>query len=155
MLSQIYESRRRRRLLMARNCSTGYSLIARAPDQHKLELVGLSDVTALDTVRMNRDAFGHFCFLLEHLGGLTPSRHVQVREQVAMFLNILAHHTKSVIIRKSFKRSTHTISKYFHRVIIAVIKLYPYLAITPTPAAANNENERWNYFQVISPYLFK
>lgn len=74
------------------------------------KLVGLSDVTALDTIRMNRDAFGRFWFLLEHLGGLTSSRHVEVCEQVAMFLNILVHHTKNVIIRKSFKWSSHTIS---------------------------------------------
>lgn len=78
LLMQIYESRRRRRLLIANRRSRTYSLIGRASDQHKYmhKLVGLSDVTALDTIRMNRDAFGRFCFLLEHLGGLTPSRHV-------------------------------------------------------------------------------
>lgn len=75
-------------------------MIARAPDprKHMHELVGLSDVTTLDTIRMNRDTFGRLCYLLEHFVGLDATWNLEVRESVAIFLNILAHHTKNVII---------------------------------------------------------
>lgn len=130
--------------------STSYSLIERAPDQRKhiLELVGVSDVTSLDAIRMNRDTFNRLCYLLEHLGGLTTSRHVEIPEQVAMFLNILAHHTKNVMIRKAFKRSTWSISKHFHRVLFAIIRMGDTLMVTPKPATHDNQNPRWNFFQV-------
>lgn len=74
---------------------------------------------------MNRDTFWRICYVVEHIGGLTASRNVEVCEQVAMFFNVLAHHTKNDIIRKSLKMSTFTISKYFHNVLLAVIWLYP------------------------------
>lgn len=125
-------------------------MIDRAPDQrkHMRELVGLSDVTALDTIRINRDTFDRLCYLLENLGGLTPTKNVEVSESVAMFLNILAHHTKNVIIRQSFKNSTHTISKHVQQVLVAVLKLHHVLLVTPKPVITNNDNERWNYFEV-------
>lgn len=134
----------------ASNRNRSYSLIARAPDQmkHMYELVGTSDVTSLDSIRMTRDTFKRLCFLVENLGGLSPTKNVEVAEQVAMFLNILAHHTKNVMIRKQFKRSSFTISKYFHRVIRAIIKLHSVLFVTPQPTTSDNQNPRWNYFQV-------
>lgn len=152
LFMNIYEARRRRRVLLSRTRTSTrtYSLIHRGPDQrkHLNDIVGVSDVTALDSIRMNRDTFGRLCYLLEHLGGLTPTKNVEVREQVAMFLNILAHHTKNVIIRKSFKRSTFTISKYVHRVLLALLKLHPFLLVTPKAAGTNNSYERWNFFEV-------
>lgn len=152
LFMHFYESRRRRRLLLSSYHTRSYSLIGRAPDQrkHMHELVGLSDTTALDTIRMSRDTFGRLFYLLENIGGLTPTRNIEVREQVAMCLNILAHHTKNVVIRKCFKRSTFTISKYFHRVLLAIIRLYPILLVTPKPAGDVNDNPRWNLFKVLS-----
>lgn len=117
-------TRRCSRLSTYERTTYSLSLIESAPDQckHMLELVGVSDITSLDAIRMNRDTFKPLCYVLENLGGLTRSRHVEVPEQVAMFLNILAHHAKNVMIRKAFKRSTWTISKHFHRVPIAVVR---------------------------------
>lgn len=127
-----------------------YSLIYRAPNQrkHMYELVGLSDVTTLDSLRMRRDTFRRLCYLVENIGGLTPTRNVEVAEKVAMFLNILAHHTKNVMIRKAFKSSTWTISKHFHRVLKVVLNLYHILLVKPQPTTNNNNNSRWNFFQV-------
>lgn len=139
-----------RRIRSSRTEPIVYSMIERAPDQrkHMLELVGLSDVTSLDALRMNRDTFKRLCFLLEHFGGLKTSRHVEIPEQVAIFLNILAHHTKNVMIRKAFQRSTWTISKHFHSVLIAVIRMGAILFVSPKPSTNNNKNPRWNFFQV-------
>lgn len=150
----LYNQSTTRRLRSSTTEISSYSMIERAPDQrkHMVELVGLSDVTSLDAIRMNRDTFKRLCYLLEHFGGLTTSRHVDIPEQVAMFLNILAHHTKNVMIRKAFKRSTWTISKHFHRVLIAVIRMGSVLLVTPKPATHDNANPRWNFFQVIHLY---
>lgn len=88
LFMKVYESRRRRRQLLSSNRGRTYSLSSRAPDQrkHLNELVGLSDVTALDNIRMSRDTFGRLCYLLENIGGLSASRNVDVREQVAMLI---------------------------------------------------------------------
>lgn len=49
----------RRRSRLSTYERTTYSLIERAPDQHKpmLELVGVSNVTSLDSIKMNTDKF--------------------------------------------------------------------------------------------------
>lgn len=86
----------------SRRTGQSYSLIDRAPDQrrHMRGLVGISDVTCLDNLRMSRDTFNSLCYLVEHIGGLRRAKNVDIPEQVAMFLNILAYHTKLVMIRK-------------------------------------------------------
>ncbi|KAL0448948.1 UNVERIFIED_CONTAM: hypothetical protein Slati_1451200 [Sesamum latifolium] len=38
--------------------------------------------------RMDRNAFGRLCYLLEHSGGLTNTKFVTVAEQIAMFLSV-------------------------------------------------------------------
>lgn len=52
---QMYDSTRRRRLLLSTSRSRSYCLISRAPDQckHMFDLVGVSNVTALDTIYKN------------------------------------------------------------------------------------------------------
>lgn len=147
----LYNQSNTRRITSSRTEPVTYSMIERAPVllKHMLELVGLSDVTSLDAIRMPRDTFKRLCYLLEHLGGLKTSRHVEIPEQVAMFFNILAHHSKNIMIRKAFKRSTWTISKHFHSVFIAVIRLGTVLFVTPNPGTNDNKNHRWDFFQVI------
>lgn len=75
---------------------------------------------------MNRNSFGCLSFLLEHVGGLVPIRHVQVLEQVAIFLSILAHHTKIRIVKCSFKRSGYTIRVHFNNVHNACLSYIPF-----------------------------
>ncbi|KAL8503755.1 hypothetical protein ACS0TY_022465 [Phlomoides rotata] len=45
--------------------------------------------------------------------GLRSSRNITVSEKVAMFLCILAHHTKNHCVKFQFKRSGQTVSKHF------------------------------------------
>ncbi|KAL8479737.1 hypothetical protein ACS0TY_026609 [Phlomoides rotata] len=47
-------------------------------------------------LRMDRVCFVRLCNLLKNLGGLTNSKHVRIREKVAMFFTVLVHHTKNM-----------------------------------------------------------
>ncbi|KAL0438707.1 UNVERIFIED_CONTAM: hypothetical protein Slati_2353700 [Sesamum latifolium] len=94
---------------------------------------------------MSVDAFCRLCYLLEQLGGLKDTK--SGKEQVAIFLSILAHHTKNRVVKYNFKRSGRTISKHFHAVLNAVLKLHPVLLATPQPVTEDNTCSRWRWFK--------
>ncbi|KAL2242184.1 UNVERIFIED_CONTAM: hypothetical protein Sindi_0336400 [Sesamum indicum] len=98
----------------------------RVPEQltHLHRLVSVSDELCLRNLRMDRNAFGRLCYLLQHAGGVSESRAYTVPEQVAIFLSVVAHHKKICVVKHDFLRSGRTIHKHFHRVLRAVIKLY-------------------------------
>ncbi|KAH6838205.1 hypothetical protein C2S53_013328 [Perilla frutescens var. hirtella] len=73
-------------------------------------------------------------------------RHVQLPEQVAMFLSILAHHAKNRIVKSNFNQSGCTISKHFNAVLKA-LKLHSILLIKPQFVADDSTNDRWKYFK--------
>ncbi|KAH6771755.1 hypothetical protein C2S52_005529 [Perilla frutescens var. hirtella] len=107
----------------------------------------MSDSDYLDSLRMNRDAFARLCHLVEYSGGLKGNRNVSVSEQLAMFLSILAHHTKNQIVKKSYRRSGRTVSKHFHGVLNAIIRLHSMLLAKPVPIDEDCTNERWKWFK--------
>ncbi|KAH6793828.1 hypothetical protein C2S52_004305 [Perilla frutescens var. hirtella] len=135
---------------MSGECRTKqYSLKEKVSKQleHMHDLVNFDDATCVDHLRMDRNSFGRLCYLLENVGGLLPSRHVQVPEQVAIFLSILAHHTKNRIVKTSFKRSGYTISKHFNAVLKSLLKLHTILLVNPQPVEEDSTNDRWKYFK--------
>lgn len=107
-----------------------------------------SDVKCRDHLRLNRKAFTNLCTMLETRGGLKASTYLQVDEQVAMFLHILAHHVKNRIIKLRFMRSGETVSKYFHNVLHSIIRLHRELLKSPEPIPENSTDERWKWFKV-------
>ncbi|KAL0373477.1 UNVERIFIED_CONTAM: hypothetical protein Sradi_3263400 [Sesamum radiatum] len=96
---------------------------------------------------MSRNAFGRLCQILENPGGLRPTRHLTVSEQVAIFLSILAHHKKNCVVKHDFIRSGRTISKHFHSILRAVLRVQP--LFLPRPAAVGEEcqDPRWRWFK--------
>ena len=78
-----------------------------------------SDVNCINELRMDRNAFAMLCNLLKTRGGLLDDGNMTIDEQVAIFINILAHHTKNRTIQVRFYRSGETISRYVHRVLRA------------------------------------
>lgn len=84
------------------------------------------------------------------LGGLSDGRYVSAKEQVGMFLSIIAHNKKNRIIHFDFIRSRETISKYFHEVLNAILRLHKELLVRPKPITPDNGTERWQHFQVIT-----
>ncbi|KAL8553490.1 hypothetical protein ACS0TY_001978 [Phlomoides rotata] len=126
-----------------------YSLISRIPRQLEAlhDVVGISDVECLNQLRMTRGVFSRLCYVLETSGGLKSSRNTSVGEQVAMFLSILAHHTKNRIVKSKYLRSGRTVSKYFHRVLNAIIRLHPMLLAKPEPIGDDCTDHRWRLFK--------
>ena len=98
---------------------------------------------------MDRNAFGRLCYLLQHAGGVSESRACTVPEQVAIFLSVVAHHKKICVVKHDFLCSGRMISKYFHRVLKSIIKLYNVLLAWPTPIIEVCVDPYWRWFKVI------
>jgi hypothetical protein len=94
-------------------------------------------------LRMKLEVFQFLCSELQTKGGLAPSRHVSVEEQVAMFLCAIAHSDTNREIQERFQHSGETVSRYFHVVLQALNRLVPcYIRLPsadeiPTTIASN------------------
>lgn len=75
-----------------------------------------SDTMSISQIRMTRKCFVKLCNMLETLGGLKASRNMDIDEQVAIFLHIIAHNVKNRVMICRFYRSGETISRHFSRV---------------------------------------
>ncbi|KAG8478543.1 hypothetical protein CXB51_028307 [Gossypium anomalum] len=75
------------------------------------------------------------------------SRNMLVDEQVAMFLHIISHHLKNRVIKHHFNRSRETVSRSFHNVLNAVIRLQDVLFKKAEPITANSTDPRWKWFK--------
>jgi hypothetical protein len=65
-----------------------------------------------------------------------------------MCLYTLAHHKNSRTICHLFFRSRETVSRQFHQVLIAILKLHNVLLKKPEPITEDCQDERWKCFQV-------
>ncbi|KAL8531840.1 hypothetical protein ACS0TY_008443 [Phlomoides rotata] len=87
-------NKRRRRMNYHRRKFTILERIL-AQIKHMSDLVEATDKDCRDQLRMDRATFHMLCFILQSVCGLKASRRACVSEKVAMFLSILAHHTKT------------------------------------------------------------
>ncbi|XP_050226172.1 protein ALP1-like [Mercurialis annua] len=110
-------------------------------------LVHNKDTTCTSELRMNRRAFYKLCEMLENIGGLKPTRFMLVDEQVGLFLHILSHHQKNRTILTNFQRSGETVSRCFHKVLDATMRLQGHLFKKPKPVLENCDDERWKWFK--------
>ncbi|CAL5336749.1 unnamed protein product [Camellia sinensis] len=119
---------------------------------HLNRLVNDSDINCHDQLRIDRRTFMLLCGLVRSVG-LSDSKYVVLEEQVAMFFNVLAHHTKF-----NFMRSGPTVSKHFNNVLKAVLRLHGLLLKKPEPIADNCTDDRWSYgtyVKVLAPAIDK
>nr|KAJ0198669.1 hypothetical protein LSAT_V11C600316300 [Lactuca sativa] len=72
---------------------------------------------------------------------------MDIDEQVAIFLHIIAHNVKNRVMIGCFQRSGETISKIVTRVCNAVIRLHPYLLKKPEPVTENSTDQRWKWLK--------
>lgn len=112
-----------------------YSLIKRMPKLNYfckalLKLVMLL-YALIYFVRMDRRCFSRSCKLLQIHGGLQSSKNISIQEQVAIFLNVITHHTKMRVISFQYKRSYYTISKCIKNVLRAIMIVHRYMLVTP------------------------
>ncbi|KAK4404455.1 hypothetical protein Sango_0814100 [Sesamum angolense] len=110
-------------------------------------LVSLSNASCLRNLRIERNAFGRLCYLLEHSGGMSNTKHMTVAEQVAMFLSVIAHHKKNYAVKHDFLRSGRIVSMHFHVVLNTYYKMsYVFLA-KAAPIADDCSDPRWRWFK--------
>ncbi|KAL8523941.1 hypothetical protein ACS0TY_013774 [Phlomoides rotata] len=76
---------------------------------------------------------------------MSPTRHVTIAEQVAIFILVIAHHTKNRIIKSTFLRWGYTICKYFNSVLNTILKLHTILLVTPQTVPDDCTDSRWKY----------
>ncbi|XP_041993427.1 uncharacterized protein LOC121744051 [Salvia splendens] len=126
-----------------------FSLLERIPTNvhHINRLVGVTDRSCMDNLRMDRNTFGRLCRLLNDVSGLVDKKFVTVEEMVAMFLGILAHHNKTRVVGFHFLRSSQTVSRYLHVVLYGVLKLHEILLVKPEPVDENCTDARWKWFK--------
>ncbi|KAF7841636.1 protein ALP1-like [Senna tora] len=127
--------------------SRSYNLDFHNKRAHLRNLVYSNDNNCYNVLRMYRATFDRLCSMLDEIGGLKSTKHMLVDEQVAMCLNVLAHHAKNRVIQWNFGRSGSTISKYFNAVLKAIIQLHRVLYKTPNPVPEDSTDPRWKLFK--------
>ncbi|KAF7806079.1 protein ALP1-like [Senna tora] len=130
-----------------RLCGRSFTLEFHEKRTRLRSLVYSNDSSCYNVLRMYRNTFDRLCSMLDEIGGLKATKHMLVDEQVAMCLNILAHHAKNRVIQWNFGRSGSTISKYFHIVLKAIIRLNRVLYKSPTPIPEDSTDQRWKWFK--------
>ncbi|KAL0448550.1 UNVERIFIED_CONTAM: hypothetical protein Slati_1411400 [Sesamum latifolium] len=122
-----------------------YTCNSRISDQvrnlHRLVVVG--------NLRMDHNAFGRMCYILEHSGGLLGTKHVTVSEQVVMFLSVISHQKKNCIVEHGFITYGRTVSKHFHAVLNTISKMHDIFLAKPPAITADYLDPRWRWFKVL------
>lgn len=89
--------------------------------RYTLELLYGSNRQCIELMRMSRDAFVLLCNHFRQRAWIKDSKHVSVEEKIAMFLTIIAHNERFVVMKRRFQHSSQTVHKYFHEVLEAMM----------------------------------
>ena len=109
-----------------------------------------SDRPNVENCRMDKRTFAKLCQLLKTEGKLKENRNMSVEEMIISFLHIIDHHTKNRVLKHQTTRSGETVSRQFHAVLKAVLRLYELLFKKPKPIPKNTTDDRWKWFKVLS-----
>ncbi|KAG8380780.1 hypothetical protein BUALT_Bualt06G0051600 [Buddleja alternifolia] len=103
--------------------------------------------TCISQLRLNTKTFSKLCNILYDEGGLVATNNVTIQEIVALFLHILGHDQKNSTIKTIFVRSGETISRQFHTVLRAVLKIGKLLVKQQRDGIyLERDAERWKWF---------
>ncbi|XP_063943220.1 uncharacterized protein LOC108208423 isoform X1 [Daucus carota subsp. sativus] len=100
-----------------------------------------------EQLRLDIRRFEKLCHLLETKGGLVTTKHVTVKEVVALFLHTLAHDLKNRTIQAVFARSGETVSRQFHIVLGSVLKLGKDYIRKVDHATSYVHDNQWKWFE--------
>ncbi|XP_020531706.1 uncharacterized protein LOC110008480 [Amborella trichopoda] len=140
-------------------CYWYYTTQSSSVQIHSLSRTGSEFVTYImnsnprncfNLLRMERDAFKKLCTLLRAKSLLHNKRSVLVEEQVATFLNTVAHNERNRVMQAQFQHSGQTISYYFNKVLKAVVALGPDFLLPPSreiPDCISNNPMFYPYFK--------
>ncbi|XP_025661458.1 protein ANTAGONIST OF LIKE HETEROCHROMATIN PROTEIN 1-like [Arachis hypogaea] len=110
-------------------------------------IIGEGDRNCIWELRMNTNAFANLCELLQVQGGLCEDGQVSLPEQVVTFLIILAHHKKNRSLQVRFCRSGETVSKYFNKVLKAIIRMQNLLFAKASTVEEDCIDPTWRMFK--------
>ncbi|XP_074270451.1 uncharacterized protein LOC141594175 [Silene latifolia] len=98
-----------------------------------------------EQLRFDRRCFEKLCRILRSKGGLVTSRNVTNEEVVAFFLHTLAHNLKNRTIQALFAQSGEIVSRQFHTVLRAVVKIGKYYVkeVDTTTSFFNDPKFKW------------
>lgn len=83
-------------------------------------------------LRVDRKIFYVLCEIVRDTGGLSESRNMSLKEIVAIFL-YTSTSFQDRVVRHYFIRSGESVSRNFHRCLLAFLKLHEHLLKKPTP----------------------
>ncbi|XP_057545974.1 uncharacterized protein LOC130824967 [Amaranthus tricolor] len=113
----------------------------------------MNDRICREQLRLDKRCFEKLCNILQSKGGLVTTRYVTVKEIVAMFHHVLAHDLRNRTIQATFARFGETISRQFHVVLKALLKLGKYY-IKPCNNQRNyTKDTKWNRFEGVAGAL--
>ncbi|XP_077219657.1 uncharacterized protein LOC143853827 [Tasmannia lanceolata] len=104
-----------------------------------------SDEQCHNLLRMNVKCFRRFVNIFKESGTLKDTIHCNVDEQVAIFLHIVAHNLRNRCMKVYCGRSGETISRYFNKVLRAILSMVDQFIIPPSSETPTQiaENPRW------------
>ncbi|KAJ0964462.1 hypothetical protein J5N97_025600 [Dioscorea zingiberensis] len=109
------------------------------------------DTTSINMVRMKKLAFFNLASILRSRGLLKDSTHASVEEQLLMFLCIVGHNQRDMVIGHTFLRSSKIVSKYFNYVLWAIGQIQgDYIkphSTSVSPYIAQRPNFYYPYFK--------
>jgi len=88
-------------------------------------LIGL-ERNFFDLLRVSKGCYVNLSNELRQKGLLFDSRNVTVEEQVPIFLFTIAHNERNQVMQIRFQHSGETISRYFNKVLGAIMRLCPH-----------------------------
>lgn len=107
----------------------------------------MNDRICKEQLRMDRSCFDKLCHVLVAKGGLVTTRNVTVLEIVAFFLHTLAHDLKNRTIGVVFTRSGETVSRQFHTVLKAVMKIGKLYIKQVDSSVTYDGDNKWKWFE--------
>ena len=82
---------------------------------------------------MSRATFFSLARILRLKGSLRDTIHLKLEEQLVMFLHTLGHNLRNRKIAHNFGHLGETVSRYFHKVLMAILTLHRDYFIPPGP----------------------
>ncbi|XP_019225341.1 PREDICTED: uncharacterized protein LOC109206925 [Nicotiana attenuata] len=102
---------------------------------------------------MGKHIFLLFCKTLNEQYGLEPTRYMTVEEMAAMLLMMVGHGVGNRMIQERLQHTGETVSRYFHQVLLACLKLAMDIIKPKDPALSDvhtklrEDNRYWPYFK--------
>ena len=92
-------------------------------------LLQLLSGSFINKEQVSTSSFIGLLFIQELLNGsssidlfLHGNKHLNIEEEMVMFLMTISHNLRNQLIKTRFQHSRQTIHKYFHKVLVAMVK---------------------------------